>query len=76
MNIMSYNFEYHTFLLARLNALNWEELERGFFMDQRSHLVQQVALLDNKLLVLTSNIEGLKKVVISFFCKVLYLSLL
>ena len=67
MNIMDYNYEYHTFLSARLNALNWEELQRRFFMDQRSHLVQQVALIDNQLLVRNSNIEGLQKVVISFF---------
>ena len=64
---MDYNNDYHCFLMARLNALNWEELQRRFYVDQRNFLMQQVALVDSQLMVKNSAIEGLHKVVVTFF---------
>ena len=64
---MDYNNDYHCFLMARLNALNWEELQRRFYVDQRNFLMQQVALVDSQLMVKNSAIEGLHKMVVTFF---------
>ena len=73
---MDYDNDYHCFLMARLNALNWEELQRRFYVDQRNFLMQQVALVDSQLMVKNSTIEGLHKVVVTFFLeKLTYLSL-